>query len=213
MLSSHSRAHGIPPKEPWEYNEAFTDAFRQVTEMRYRLMPYIYAQAKQCTQKGLPMVRALFVEYPDDPGCWQVEDQYLFGSDILVAPLMHEGSTGRNVYLPAGQWIDYQTGKTYAAGWQSIEAGNIPAIVLVRDGAVIPHIKLAQSTSQMDWSNLDLVVFSALSKTANGRVCLPTDQVLHDVSLTDKQGKWNMETDPAAGKVKWNILTNKEYKP
>jgi alpha-D-xyloside xylohydrolase len=213
MLSSHSRAHGIPPKEPWEYNEAFTDAFRQVTEMRYRLMPYIYAQAKQCTQKGLPMVRALFVEFPDDPGCWQVEDQYMFGSDILVAPIMHEGTTGRNVYLPTGQWVDYQTGKTYAAGWQSIEAGTIPVIMLVRDGAIIPHIKLAQSTTQMDWSNLDLVVFSALSKTANGCVYLPTDQVLHEVSLTSKDGKWTMETDSAAGKVKWNILTNKEYKP
>ena len=73
-------------------------------------MPYIYAQAKDSSERGLPMLRALFVEYPDDPGSWLVEDQYLLGSDILVAPLMEEGTTGRDVYLPPGEWVDYQTG-------------------------------------------------------------------------------------------------------
>jgi len=59
------------------------------------------------------MVRALFIEYPGDPGAWQVEDEYLFGADILVAPLLEAQTTGRDVYLPPGQWIDYQTGKLY----------------------------------------------------------------------------------------------------
>ena len=101
FLTSHSRAHGAPPKEPWLYNESFTKAFRESAEMKYKLMPYVYAQAKNCTEKGLPMVRALFVEFPDDPGAWLVEDQYMFGNDIMVAPMMENGSQ-RNVYLLQG---------------------------------------------------------------------------------------------------------------
>ena len=112
MLSSHSRCHGIAPKEPWNYGAAFMDEFRAIDELKYRLMPYVYAQAKDCSDHGLPMVRALFVEYPEDPGSWNVDDEYLFGSSILVAPLMETGATARNVYLPPGTWIDYQTGKS-----------------------------------------------------------------------------------------------------
>ena len=87
------------------------DEFRTIDELKYRLMPYVYAQAKDCSEHGLPMVRALFVEFPDDPGSWLVDDEYLYGSSILVAPLMHENETGRNVYLPPGTWIDYQSGQ------------------------------------------------------------------------------------------------------
>lgn len=204
MLSSHSRSHGTPPKEPWEYGEDFMNTFRKAGEMRYRLMPYIYAQAKDCTERGLPMLRALFVEYPDDPGSWLVDDQYLFGADILVAPLL-ENSTGRNVYLPPGKWIDYQTGKMYEPGWRRIEAGELPVIVLVRDGAAIPHIKLAQSTAFMDWSSLELVVYSVDQKTAEGLVCLPSEGRLHKLAVQEKNGKFTLMNDPAAGKVSWTI--------
>ena len=187
MLTSHSRCHGTPPKEPWDYSAAFMDDFRRADELKYRLMPYVYAQAKDASERGLPMVRALFIEYPDDPGSWQVDDEYLFGSDILVAPLMEAGTTGRDVYLPPGQWIDYQTGKVYAGGWHNIEAGQIPVVMLVRDGAVIPHIKLAQSTAQMDWSNLEMVVFAARVQNAQGLVCLPSDNVLRRVEAVAAQ--------------------------
>lgn len=89
FLTSHTRAHGAPPTEPWLYDsKRVQDVFRKSAEMKYRLMPYVYAQAKECTEKGLPMLRALFVEFPDDPGAWKVDDEYLFGSQILVAPLL-----------------------------------------------------------------------------------------------------------------------------
>ena len=70
FLTSHTRAHGAPPTEPWLYDsKRVQDVFRKSAEMKYRLMPYVYAQAKECTEKGLPMLRALFVEFPDDPRC------------------------------------------------------------------------------------------------------------------------------------------------
>ena len=190
FLTSHTRAHGAPPTEPWLYDsKRVQDVFRKSAEMKYRLMPYVYAQAKECTEKGLPMLRALFVEFPDDPGAWKVDDEYLFGSQILVAPLLESGITGRTVYLPEGKWIDYQTEKVYEGGWHRIEAGSLPIIMLVRDGSVLPHLKLAQSTSEMDWSKMSLKVYSADKKQAEGLICLPTDNRIQVVKVDCAKAK------------------------
>ena len=197
FLSSHTRAHGAPPTEPWLISESFTKAFRQAAEMKYKLMPYVYAQAKDCTLRGLPMVRALLVEFPDDPGAWLIEDEYMFGSQILVAPLMESG-TERTVYLPSApsslnaplgsaaslceepstKWIDYQTGKVYDSGWQTIQAGPIPAIILVRDGSVIPHVPLAQRTDQIQWDKLEMKTYKAAATKCTGLLFKPGDNQL-----------------------------------
>ena len=174
FLSSHTRAHGAPPTEPWLISESFTDAFRDCAEMKYKLMPYVYAQAKDCSERGLPMVRALLVEFPQDKGAWLVEDEYMFGSQILVAPLMESG-TSRDVYLPKGKWIDYQTGKVYEGGYQTIEAGKIPAIILVRDGSLIPHVPLAQRTDEIDWNQIEWKAYKVDATTCSGMLFKPGD--------------------------------------
>ncbi len=156
FLTSHSRAHGAPPTEPWLYdNKDFVDYFRKSAELKYSLMPYIYTEAKECIDNGWPMFRALLLEFPDDPGAWQIEDQYMFGSQIMVAPLFETGFE-RDVYLPGkGKWIDYQTGKAYAPGWNRIKAdGELQCVILVKDGAVIPHVAPAQSTDKIDWKSI-----------------------------------------------------------
>jgi alpha-D-xyloside xylohydrolase len=206
MLTSHSRCHGTPPKEPWEYGKAFTDKFRKSVELKYKLMPYVYAQSKHSSENGLPMMRALFVEFPDDPGSWLVENEYLFGSDILVAPLFEDASTGRDVYLPKGKWIDYQTGTVYEGGWHHIMSGEIPVVMLVRDGAVVPHIKLAQSTKDMDWNKLDLVVYSADAKPSDALVCLPTDNVLKHVSVAGDGKSYHVTTNPFGASVDLKVI-------
>ena len=180
FLSSHTRAHGAPPTEPWLISESFTEAFRACAEMKYKLMPYVYAQAKDCSERGLPMVRALLVEFPQDPGAWLVEDEYMFGSQMLVAPLMESGNS-RTVYLPKGKWIDYQTGKVYVGGYQTIEAGRIPAIILVRDGSIIPHVPLAQRTDQIQWDKVELKTYKADAKTCTGLLFKPGDTQLQTI--------------------------------
>jgi alpha-D-xyloside xylohydrolase len=205
MLTSHSRCHGAPPREPWEYSAAFLDDFRRADELKYRLMPYIYAQAKDSSERGLPMLRALFIEYPSDPGAWQVEDEYLFGADILVAPLLETQTAGRDVYLPQGQWIDYQTGKLYAGGWHHIEAGQIPIVMLVRDGAVIAQMQPAQSTAQLDWTKLEIVVYASSAKSAQGLLCLPSDNILHKVDATRRGATFALAGDPLGGKAALTI--------
>ncbi|TCO09881.1 glycoside hydrolase family 31 protein [Natronoflexus pectinivorans] len=205
VLSSHTRAHGHPPKEPWEYGEEFLNDYRDAVNMRYKLMPYIYAQSKHGVENGLPMMRALFIEYPDDPGAWLVDDQYLFGSDMLVAPHF-ENLEARDVYLPGNhKWIDYQTGKIYNPGWNRIETAHIPAAILVRDGAVIPHIGLAQATKYMDWSNIELKVFSADETTARGKVCLPSDDFLKEVVINKRDGKAELVSNPFGRRTKLNV--------
>jgi alpha-D-xyloside xylohydrolase len=213
MLSSHSRSHGIPPREAWEFGKAFTDTFRAAAEMRYRLMPYIYAQAKDASSRGLPMVRALFIEYPDDPGAWQIEDEYLFGSDMLVAPLLETGSTGRDVYLPPGTWIDYQSNQSYAGGWHRIEADAVPIVILVRGGAALPHIALAQSTAQMDWSKLELVVFGATAASPKGLVFLPGDSAVQEVVVARRGATYALTSNPLAGKTALTVRLSSEKSP
>lgn len=182
FLSSHSRAHGAPPTEPWLISKDFTDAFRACAEMKYKLMPYVYAQAKDCSNRGLPMVRALFIEFPGDPGAWNVEDEYMFGSQILVAPLL-ESVTERTCYLPKGKWIDYQTGKVYDGGYQTIKAGKIPCVILVRDGSLIPHVPVAQSTAEIKWDKMELKAYKASAKKCSGLVYKPGDK---DVSIVTR---------------------------
>lgn len=174
FLSSHTRAHGAPPTEPWLISKSFTDAFRECAEMKYRLMPYVYAQAKLCTEEGLPMVRAMFLEFPQDRGAWYCEDQYMFGSQILVAPMLETGSQ-RSVYLPKGKWIDYQTGKAYSSGYHSIAVGHIPCVILVRDGSLIPTVPVAQSTSEIDWNHVTWTEYKVDAVECSGFLFRPGD--------------------------------------
>jgi alpha-D-xyloside xylohydrolase len=206
VLSSHSRCHGEPPTEPWEYGEGFTEAFRRIVELRYRLMPYIYAQAALASREGHPMVRALFFEYPEDPTSWLIEDQYLFGSDVLVAPIMEE-APDREVYLPPGSWIDYQGGRVYeGARWHSMRAGRLPVVMLARDGSAIPHADLAQSTGGIDWHSLELRVFCARAEAAEGLVCLPEDGELRALRLERANDVFALERDALRGRVAWRVV-------
>ncbi|HEU4997184.1 MAG TPA: TIM-barrel domain-containing protein [Gemmatimonadaceae bacterium] len=203
-LTSHTRTHGAPPREPWEYDSAFVVDFRRAIELKYRLMPYVYAQAKASSAKGYPMTRALFFEYPDDPTSWLIEDEYFFGSDLLVAPLF-DSADHRRVYLPPGSWIDYQTGRAYTGGaWHDIRAGAIPIVLLARNGSVIPHTAVAQHTGAIDWSNIELRVFTVPGGTEalTGEFALPGGP-LHEIELRPSGSGYSVSKDPLAGRVHW----------
>ena len=206
VLTSHSRCHGTPPTEPWEYGEEFIDDFRRTVELKDRLMPYVYAQAAHACREGHPMLRTLFFEYPEDRTSWLVEDQYFFGTDILVAPLMEEARS-RDVYLPPGRWSDYQDGKTYeGTRWHHLHAGEIPIIMLVRDGAAIPHARLAQSTERIEWDEIELKVFGT-EDSAEGYFCDSEESGLHVLRLAREGNGFALEEDPLDGKVNWEVRT------
>ena len=171
VLTSHTRTHGAPPREPWEYDAAMrrrTSARR--SSCKYSLMPYIYAQAQRSSAKGWPMLRTLFFEYPDDPTSWSIEDEYMFGATCSSRRCSTDSATSRRVYLPPGTWIDYQTGRAYAgARWHEITAGAVPIVLLVKDHTVLPHVAVAQSTAQIDWKNVELRTFSTDGAPPKGR--------------------------------------------
>lgn len=169
LLSSHSRVHGFPPREPWEFSPCFQESLRKITELKYRLMPYIYTQAALCSEAGLPLLKPLLLNYPEDKNTWNIDDQYLFGNDLLVAPLMEQNLRKRDVYLPKGKWIDYSARKVYEGNkWHKIAAHEFDGILFVRSGSLIPHIALAQSTAMMDWSQIEIIVFAEEETEATG---------------------------------------------
>jgi alpha-D-xyloside xylohydrolase len=151
------------------------------------------------------MLRALLLEYPEDPTSWLIEDEYLFGGDLLVAPLL-EDTPERDLYLPPGGWIDYQTGDCYeGARWHRVAAGAIPILLMVRDGAVVPHIGLAQSTAAMDWTQIELRVYANAAAQAKGLIALPADGVLRPVSVAVGPQGCALQDDPLPGRVQWRI--------
>lgn len=200
-LTSHTRTHGAPPREPWEYDSAFVVDFRRAMELRYSLMPYIYAQSVESSRRGWPMVRTLFFEYPKDPTSWLVEDEYMFGAEMLVAPIFADTGTTRDVYLPPGRWVDYQTGRAYDGGrWERISAGRIPIVLLVRAGAVIPRVAVAQNTGAIDWKHIDLRVFGDPGAPGSALVALPGEEA-HSIRV--ERGR--VTDDPLRGRVTWRV--------
>lgn len=149
------------------------------------------------------MVRALLVEFPDDAGAWLVDNAYMLGTDLLVAPLFETGKT-RSVYLPKGKWTDYQTGKAYESGWHEIAAGELDVVILVREGAVLPQVKVAQSTGEIDWANIELRSF-ATATSAKVQLFLPGQDNVKELTLVKKGGKYVVGSDPFGGKVKWTV--------
>jgi alpha-glucosidase len=155
MLTSHSRCHGQPPKEPWDYSDKFKDIFRRSVELKYKLFKYIKDESIEATQKGYPLLRTLFFEYPQDRIAWDIEDEYFFGSKLLVAPLFEDNATGRDVYLPEGEWVDFFTKEAYSGGrYLRVNSTELPIILLVKKGESIPLVEVAEC---MDRINLDKV--------------------------------------------------------
>ena len=154
MLTPNSRCHGQPPKEPWAYSAHFQDLFRRSVELKYQLFPYIKHEAQDSCEKGYPLMRTLFFEYPEDKAAWDIDDEYFFGSKLLVAPIFEENQHGRSVYLPEGEWVDFFTGETFVGGrYLPMEASQLPIIVLVKKGSKIPMVPVAQYMEAIDWDS------------------------------------------------------------
>ncbi|HEY3333271.1 MAG TPA: alpha-xylosidase [Capsulimonadaceae bacterium] len=111
LLSSHSRLHGNNSyRVPWLYDEEAVDVLRRFTQLKCELMPYIFAAAMEARAFGVPVMRAMFLEFPDDPACRYLDRQYMLGPSLLVAPVMSD-SGKLEYYIPEGTWTDFETGR------------------------------------------------------------------------------------------------------
>ena len=133
---------------------------RKYLELRYRLMPYLYTAVRDCCETGLPIMRALWLHYPDDASAVARGDEYLWGRDMLVAPVVEKGVTTRRAWLPRGVWHDFWTEERVEGGREverSVDLATMP--LWVRAGAVIPMGPVKQYTDEPSETPMTLVVY------------------------------------------------------
>jgi alpha-glucosidase len=150
---------GSPDKEPWSFGSRYETINKRSIELRYQLLPYIYNVMQQASQTGVPALRPLFVEFPRDDRAASIDDQYLLGSDLLAAPVLIEGATEREVYLPKRDWYDYWSGHLYKGGTPIRVPVTLETIPLfVRAGAFIFRQPVVQNTGEMAGQPLRILV-------------------------------------------------------
>ncbi len=145
------RTHGSrPTNEVWSYGSQAEPILEKYLRLRYKLMPYIYSLGYKTWQTGAPFLRALPLDFPDDPKVADLRDEYMFGPAFLVAPVTEQGATSRQVYLPAGtDWYNYWTNERIKGGQTITVAAPIDTLPLfVRAGSIIPQGTVIENTHQ-----------------------------------------------------------------
>jgi alpha-glucosidase/alpha-D-xyloside xylohydrolase len=165
---------------------------RQYLELRYRLLPYTYSAVREASDTGMPVMRALWLHYSDDPAAVACGDVYLWGRDILVAPVTEKGASHRTLYLPPGDWYDFWTGERHTGGRRVTRAVDLETLPLyVRAGSIVPTGPVRQSTNEFSGEPLRLTVYPG----QDGATTLYQDDGL---SLAHEQGDWQ------AFRLTWN---------
>lgn len=159
LMSPLSRSHGqSTPREPWVYSEAAQRAFLKINKLRYRMLPYLYSTGYETAREGIPMMRAMLLEFPEDLNTRNLSTQYMLGGSLLVAPVFDQPK--HHVYLPRGSWIDLETGNRVEGNAWIAYPKQIDVIPLfLRENAMIPMLKEAPlHIEDKNFGDLELVV-------------------------------------------------------
>ncbi len=151
VFTSHIRYHGTSKREPWHY-PAIAPIVKRWWRLRYRLLPYIIEESQRACKSGMPLLQALLLRHPYDKQCWHIDDEYYFGKEFLVCPVMNSQGR-RDIYLPEGQWVDFFTGERWEGDrWHyDVETPLERMPVFVRPGATIKfYPDDVDSTDEMD---------------------------------------------------------------
>jgi alpha-glucosidase len=149
-----------PDQEPWSYGTEHEVLNRRAIELRYQLLPYLYSVMHDASESGIPAIRPMMLEYPGDERTYSLDDQFLFGSDLLIAPVLREAATQRSVYLPAGDWYDYWSGERFAGGkWIDVPVTLASIPIFVRAGAFVFEQPVVQHTGEMPGQPLHVMLF------------------------------------------------------
>jgi alpha-glucosidase (family GH31 glycosyl hydrolase) len=162
------RPHGDQKelREPWQFGAEIEAICRKYLEMRYRLLPYIYNAARDTCTTGIPIMRPLVLEYPADPQVLNMADEYLFGPDILVAPMLEQDALERSVYLPQGNWIDYWSEEIHVGQRFITSQAKLDKIPLfIRQGAIIPTGPQMQYSAQYALDPLTLEIYRGADRS------------------------------------------------
>lgn len=158
-LGPQEGGHWGEPKVSELRNPAIEPICRKYLHLRYQLLPYLYTLSRETNETGIPILRALWLHYPADPEAVQRGDQYLWGRDILVAPVTEKGASKRKVYLPSGRWYDFWTERRHEGGREIERAIDLETMPLyVRAGGIIPLAPVRQHTAEPVHGPLEVVV-------------------------------------------------------
>ncbi|HUB27613.1 MAG TPA: alpha-xylosidase, partial [Tepidisphaeraceae bacterium] len=176
LLSTHSRLHGSESyRVPWLFDEESVEVVRHFTLLKNRLFPYLYAAARQATEFGWPVMRSMFLEFPDDPTCQYLDRQYMLGPSLLVAPIFRRDGLAR-YYVPHGKWTDFFTGQLIEGGaWRSEKMDFLRLPLLVRENSVIP---MTANEKQPAWTFGDSLVLNLYHITdgCDQKIAIPPSQ-------------------------------------
>ena len=168
LLSSHSRLHGNESyRVPWLFGEESTDVLRFFVQLKCRLMPYLIGAAVEAARDGIPVMRAMMLEFPSDPACAYLDRQYMLGPSLLVAPIFADDGTV-SYYLPPGRWTSLLGGAVVEGGrWQSEKHGYMSLPVMVRPSSIIA---IGGNETRPDYDYGDGVTFHVF-EPADGTEC------------------------------------------
>ena len=171
------------PLESELNNPAIEPVCKQYAELRYRLLPYTYTLTWEARNTGMPLMRAMWLHYPEDGNAKDMGDQYLWGRDLLVAPVYTKGATSRKVYLPEGEWYDWWTLKKENGGQSILKEVDMSIMpIYVRSGAILPLDPIRQYTDQAVEEPITIRIYSG----ADGQFIWYEDD---GISLEYLQGK------------------------
>jgi alpha-glucosidase/alpha-D-xyloside xylohydrolase len=174
---------GRPPDSEL-HNAEVEPICRKYLELRYRLMPYLYSAVRECSVTGIPILRALWLHYPDDSTAVARGDEYLWGRDLLVAPVVEKGAASRRLYLPRGTWFDFWSEERIAGGREIERPVDLATMPLyARAGAIIPMGPVKQYTSEVAAGPLTVTVYPG----ADGAFALFEDD---GTSFDYRHGAW-----------------------
>jgi alpha-glucosidase len=166
FLRNHA-CMGTADQEPWAFGEPYESINRQFIELRYHLLPYIYTAFWQCAQTGMPMLRPLFLQWQGDSRTHTIEDEFMFGDALLIAPVVEPGVTSRDVYLPAGTWYDWWSGERYDGGQIIAAAAPLDRLpIYARAGSAVPGWPVMQYAGERPVDCLTLHVFPSEGDSA-----------------------------------------------
>ncbi|WP_435743288.1 alpha-xylosidase [Microbacterium sp. PMB16] len=190
LLGSHSRFHGSSSyRVPWAFDEEAVEVTRRFTHLKMRLMPYLYQQGLDAAATGVPLMRPMVLEFPDDPAAVYLDRQYMLGSDLLVAPVFSADGVV-DFYLPAGEWTSLLTGETVTGGAWRRETHDFDSLPLyARPGTALPWGARVDSPEYDYHDGLQLRVFAGGTGTASVTVTSPGGRtVTYDVDLEEITG-------------------------
>lgn len=195
LLSSHSRLHGSKSyRVPWEYDEESVDVLRFFTKLKYKLMPYIYNLSIEASCTGIPIIRPMVLEYPDDRNCRYIDTQYMLGDKLLVAPIFNSEGLAQ-YYLPEGSWINIINHKCYTGGRWIDESMDYFTLPLMMKSNSILLTKADNESPEYNFESDFVLLVYELQDGFSERITIVDKQTTNNIDVYKNKGILSINSD------------------